>query len=268
MPAGQTLVRDGVGGARRLVVAIDDAAADLPRARGCGARPAPTGIEAARGPAGRGVRLPAGVTAMLAPDDRTLAVYDFSDGKAVVFDLLRARLRARRHGVDHLAGGLRVSRRQARTSRFSGDGRMLLLGSLNRGCRRTPTASRVCGIGRAVRAPPGPAGWRSVATLLPTPERRRADPVRPVGGVDPRGRAWRWSAAPASPGLSGALWVYALGGSEPAAGPDPERRPSRRADSPTTCRWPPTAAGSRSAASSRSSCSSGSATVSSTAQVP
>ena len=142
LPAGQTLVRDGLGANGDLLVAVDDAAADCRAPRLW--RPAGADWqEAARGPAIVGAGCPA-VTAVLAADDRTLAVYDYSAGKAVVLDLLGdsfapagAASITPPAGFPFPAPGPNLA--------FSGNGGLLLLGSLNRACRRTPAGGRACG---------------------------------------------------------------------------------------------------------------------------
>lgn len=209
LPAGQTLVRDGLGASGNLLVTVDDAAAGC-RAPKLWHSAGADWHEAARGPAVVGAGCPA-ATALLAADDRTLAVYDFSAGKAVVLDLLGNGFAPAGvasitppAGFPFPAPGPNLA--------FSGDGKLLLLGSLNRACRRTPAGGRACGTAELFER--RQEHWIPTASFLPTPERDgrirygQAVALTPAGDLALVGGT-------GEPGLSGALWVYALSGTEP-----------------------------------------------------
>ena len=82
IPAGRTLVRDGLADAGRLVVALDQDPASCQAAQAWvrdGARWRAGG----QGPGLPGATCPR-VTGRLAGDGRTLVVYDYSDGRAQI----------------------------------------------------------------------------------------------------------------------------------------------------------------------------------------
>jgi hypothetical protein len=92
IPPGRTLARDGLAPGGDLLVAVDDAAA-VARCRAPQAwhRAGGTWREAAQGPPLPGDPCPR-VTARLTPDGRTLAVYDYSAGRAQVLDIAADRI--------------------------------------------------------------------------------------------------------------------------------------------------------------------------------
>lgn len=148
---------------------------------------------------------------MLAPDARTLAVYDFSAGRAEVQSLVEGQFMpagtaslTATPGFPFPAPGPNLA--------FSADARMLLLGSLNRACRRPTPNVRACGTAELfVRRGDG---WIGAAAFQPLPERDgrirfgQAVALSPTGDLALVGGT-------GEPGRSGALWVYALDGDEP-----------------------------------------------------
>ena len=85
IPAGRTLVRDGLADAGRLVVALDEEPSRC-RAAQTWVRDGGAWRAAAQGP-GLPVASCPRVTARLAGDGRTLVVYDYSAGRAEILDI-------------------------------------------------------------------------------------------------------------------------------------------------------------------------------------
>lgn len=208
LPGGQTLVRDGLATGGDRLVAIDGAAAC--REPILWHRTGAIWNEAARGEALHGNDCPP-VTAMLASDARTLAVYDFSAGRAEVQTLVDGQFTPAGSASLTAAAGFPFPAPGPNLA-FSADARMLLLGSLNRACRRPTANARACGTAELFER--HGSGWTGVATFQPVPERDgrirfgQAVALTPTGDLALVGGT-------GEPGRSGALWVYALGGDEP-----------------------------------------------------
>lgn len=208
LPGGQTVVRDGLAAGGERLVAIDGAAAC--RAPVMWHRAGAAWVEGARGAALPEADCPA-VTAMLAADARTLAVYDFSAGRAEVWTLVDGRFEPAGSASLTAAAGFPFPAPGPNLA-FSADAGTLLLGSLNRACRQPAPNVRACGTAELfVRQGDH---WAAVATFLPAPERDgrirfgQAVALTPMGDLALVGGT-------GEPGRSGALWVYALGGDAP-----------------------------------------------------
>ena len=207
IPAGRTLVRGGLL-APGTVVAVSDAP-ETCRAPEAWRLAGPAYRLAASGPAWGGAACPL-VTTQLAPDGATLAVYDFSDGEAKLFDL---------SGDGFAPAGMAALSSRAvfgfpppgRNVALATGGKKLLLGSINHGCR-VADGVRVCGSAELLERQGDQ--WRTIATLLPPEE---------DDGLTRFGQSVALSAdatlalagGTGEPGLGGALWVYALGEGAP-----------------------------------------------------
>jgi hypothetical protein len=205
IPGGRTLVRDGMGPGGGLVVATADAPEEC-HAPEVWRRGGDAWREARRGPALAGARCPP-VTARLAPDGRTLAVHDYSAGRAQVLDVAADRISATGAASIAAEAGFAFPPPGPNLA-FSDDAGKLLLGSVSRGCRARPAGGRACGLAELFeRRDDG--GWERVATFLPASERDglvrfgQSVALTPDGGVALVGGT-------GEPGRSGALWVYAV----------------------------------------------------------
>jgi hypothetical protein len=210
IPAGRTLVGNGLAPAGDLLVALDDAPARC-REPQVWRLDGDTWREAATGTPLDGEACPP-VTARLAPNGRTLAVYDYSGGVASVTKLEADAVRP--DGAAALVSGLGPPFPPPGPNlSFSGDGQRLLLGAPNRACRRD--ASGVgCGVAELFER--DGTGWRSRAVLLP-PESARAE-VRfgQAVALSPDGNL-ALVGGTGQPGHSGGLWVFPLTGAAPLA---------------------------------------------------
>ena len=206
---GGTLARDGLGMGGDLVVAIDAIpggcrAAKVWRSVGDDWR------ETARGPAISGDPCPR-VTAQLAGGGRTIAIYDYSAGRAEILDLVEAEVVATGSAVVDGAPGARFPPPGPNIA-LSADGLELLLGSVSRGCQVIADGSRVCG--EALLFEHRYEDWVRVASIVPEPA--LAEQVRfgeavaldATGGVALIGGTGQ-------PGRSGALGLYALTAGKP-----------------------------------------------------
>ena len=209
VPGGRILVTNGLAGGERLVALADAATA-------CGApelwlRAGPVWRQSATG-AAFGEPPCALLTAALSADGTTLAVHDFSAGRAEIHTI----------GPDGFSLSGTAAIEGPLGSRFpppganvalSGDGSRLLLGSINRGCRFPAPGERYCGV--AVLFERRGDGWRRAAVLLPPEE----------DGATRFGQSVALSAdgtlavvgGTGVPGSAGRLWVYRLDGDPPQA---------------------------------------------------
>lgn len=90
---------------------------------------------------------------------------------------------------------------------FSADGRLLLVGTLNRACHRVENELR-CGVAElAVR---GPAGWRGVETIRPPADATAEVRFGQAVAITADGRL-AVVGGTGQPGRSGALWLFVLG---------------------------------------------------------
>ena len=162
---GRTLVRDGLAPAGNLVVTIDDTPVRC-RAPQIWSRAGDDWREAAQGPALRGDACPT-VTTQLGGDGRTLAIYDYSAGRAEVLDLGDGRIAP--IGTASVGGkvGIRFPPPGPNLA-FSSDGQKLLLGSINHGCRVLAGGGRECG--QAELFERRASTWERTAIILPVPE--------------------------------------------------------------------------------------------------
>jgi hypothetical protein len=218
IPAGRTLVRDGLAGGGAALVTLDDAAAGC-RAPELWRREGEAWREAARG---GGLAGCPSVTARLSPGGDALAVYDYGAGKA---RLLR---------VD--ADGFRAASETGFTGRpgftapppgpnLSLVGDRLLLGAVNRDCRmRAEGGGIVCGT--AVLLVRRGRGWEEVARFRPPAEDEGQVRFGQAVALLPGGDA-ALVGGTGEPGRDGALWLFRVRPGEPPAAVQklaPERR--------------------------------------------
>lgn len=208
LPGAQTLARDGLG-AHGQLLAID-ASPGACRAPIAWQRAGADWREAVRGPALPGGDCPT-VTALLAHDGRTLAIYDYGAGRAGLLELATGRFVPAGTAALSATAGFPFPAPGPNLA-FSGDGRQLLLGSLNRACRQPVPGSRACGMAELFAR--RDEQWQRIASFVPPPERDgrirygQAVALAPLADLALVGGT-------GEPGRSGALWVYALGGGEP-----------------------------------------------------
>src|SRR3954471_24577738 len=203
IPAGRTLVRSGLAAPGTVVAVSDDpATCRAPEAWKVGASDMRLG---ASGPPWEASTCPL-VTAQLAPDGSTLAIYDFSEGKVRLFDLAEDGFVP--------AGTATISTPAVfgfpppgRNVALAAGGQKLLLGAINHG-GRISDAIRVCGSAELFERHEG--GWQSVATLLPPADEDGLTRFGQSVALSSDG-SLALVGGTGEPGLSGALWVYALG---------------------------------------------------------
>jgi hypothetical protein len=209
LPGGRTLVRGGLGPDGDLVVATDDAPEEC-HAPEAWRRAGGAWREAARGPAALAdqSRCPP-VTARLADDGRTLAVHDYSAGRAQVLDVAATGINPEGTAAITAEAGFAFPPPCPNLA-FSGDAGKLLLGSVNRGCRARPAGGggRACGLAELFERREGD-GWERVATFLPVPERDGLIRFGQSVALAPDG-SLALVGGTGEPGRSGALWVYAV----------------------------------------------------------
>ena len=210
IPAGRSLVGGGLAAGGNSLAAVGATSA------GCGApevwaRMGQGWTKRAEGTPLAASSCPA-LGSRLSADGGTLAVYDFSEARATVFDFAAS-------GVTP-AGSAAIT--SAIGSRFpppgpsvalSGNGDRLLIGALNRGCR-TGGGPRICGIAELFER--GQGSWRHAATLRP-PE--LDDGFAQFGQSVALTADGRLALAGGTglPGGIGSLWVYRLDKAEPEA---------------------------------------------------
>jgi hypothetical protein len=209
IPAGRTLVRDGLAPGGDLVVATDDSP-ERCRAPQAWTREGDHWREVAQGPALPRDACPR-ITAQLAGDGRTLAVHDYSAGRAEVLAVEDGRI----------APMGMVSIRGEPGSRFpppgpnlalASDGQKLLLGSINRGCRALPDGGRGCGQAELFEMRAGT--WKRIATIVPVAELAARIRFGESVALDPAG-GLAVVGGTGEPDQSGALGVYKLDRHEP-----------------------------------------------------
>jgi hypothetical protein len=209
IPAGRTLVRDGLAAGGTALVALDDEPARC-RAPEFWRLEAGAWREQGRGEPLDAASCPA-VSARLAPDGRTLAIYDYGAGTATLLSLAGGRPAATgRAGFPGSPGygspppGPNLAF-AARTGR-------LLLGGVNRDCRTLPEGRVVCGVALLLERRGG--RWEELARLRPPADEDgqvrfgQAVALGPDGGLALAGGT-------GEPGRSGALWLFALAESGP-----------------------------------------------------
>ena len=207
IPAGRTLARGGLLAPGSVVTVAEDPvncrAPEAWRRAGSEYR------LAASGPAWSGTPCPL-VTTQLAPDGSVLAIYDFSGGRAELFELGDAGFTPA-GSASILSSAVFGFPPPGRNVALATAGQRLLLGSINHGCR-IAGGTRVCGSAELFERQGG--GWRTVATLLPPDDE---------DGVTRFGQSVALTAdgslavvgGTGEPGLGGGLWVYALGQGAP-----------------------------------------------------
>ncbi len=212
IPAGRTLVTDGVAerGQRIVAVAAEGADCHMPEAW---SRAGDAWQELAVGPPLAARPCPA-VTARLAADGRTLAVYDFGAGRAEVFGLDGAAFQPLGSAAITAEIGSRFPPPGPNVA-LSADGSRLLLGSINRNCRTPSAAERYCGVAELFER--RGERWERVATLLPPPDQDGFTRFGQSVALSPDGML-ALAGGTGEPGFAGKLWVYPVSGAEPPPG--------------------------------------------------
>jgi FG-GAP repeat len=209
IPAGRTLVTDGITerGDRIFAVTLPEAGCRAPEAwsrSGSEWRRTATGAPIAAEPC-------PSATARLAADGRTLAIYEFGEGRAQVlavdgdnFTPMGAAAIAARPGSRFPPPGPNLA--------LSGDGSPLLLGSINRNCRTPSPAERYCGVAELFERRDG--AWQRVAVLLPPPDQDGLTRFGQSVALSPDGNL-ALAGGTGEAGGAGTLWVYSLDRPEP-----------------------------------------------------
>jgi hypothetical protein len=209
IPAGRTLVRDGLAPGGDLIVVVDDAP-EACRALQLWGRQAGHWRQIVAGPPLTGPACPS-VTARLSPDARLVAVYDYGAGRATLTRLAEDGLApvgvaavGARHGYPFPPPGPNLA--------FSADASRLLLGAPNRDCRRLPESGTGCGTAELLERR-GDA-WQVLAMFQPpADEDGRARFGQAVAlGLD---GALAVVGGTGEAGRSGGLWVFAVTSGEP-----------------------------------------------------
>lgn len=209
IPAGRTLVRDGLADAGRLVVALDQEPSRC-QATQAWVRDGRTWRAAAQGPGLPGAACPR-VTARLAGDGRTLVVYDYSAGRAEILGIGAAAVEPGGTAALDAAAGSRFPPPGPNVA-LTRDGGRLLLGSLNRGCSVGADGERSCGVAQLFERRAD--GWARSVTILPETGLARQVQFGQSVAMDAAG-TMAVVGGMGQPGQTGALGVFSLGGSEP-----------------------------------------------------
>lgn len=205
IPGGRMLVRDGLTPDGDLVVTLDQAgpscgAPQAWRSRESGGKPV------ARGRAQLDGRCPP-VTARLAPNGRTLAVHDFSAGRAFIYERAPTRITDEGDAVLTTAAGYGFPPPGPNLS-FSDDGGRLLLGAPHHGCRASPFGF-ACGAAELFSRESG--GWRSRLIIRPSSEAAQTTRFGQAVALSPDGDA-ALVGGTGQPGHAGGLWLFSLAG--------------------------------------------------------
>jgi len=204
IPAGRALVLNGLAPGGDLLVALDDApercrAPQVWTLQGSAWREVATGAPLA------GSTCPS-VTARLAADGRTLAVFDYSAGRASVLEIVGDAVRAA--GAATLASSLGPRFPPPGPNlALSGDGRLLLLGASNRACDRGVGGGLTCGVAELFQR--DGADWRSRAVLRVPDTERSGVRFGQAVALSPDGRL-ALVGGTGQPGRSGKLWLFSV----------------------------------------------------------
>jgi hypothetical protein len=199
------LVRDGLTPDGDLVVTLDQAR------QSCGTphawRSVATGGKpVATGRARLGGRCPP-VAVRLAPDGRTLAIFDFSAGRASIYELAPTRITDEGDAVLTTSAGYGFPPPGPNLA-FSGDGRRLLLGAPHHGCRAGPRGF-ACGVAELLARESG--GWRSRLIIRPSSEAAQTTRFGQAVALTPDGDM-ALVGGTGQPGHAGGLWMFSLDG--------------------------------------------------------
>ena len=209
IPAGRTLVTDGITerGDGIFAVSLSEADCRAPQAftrSGTSWRQTATGAPLAVEPCPT-------VTARLAADGRTLAIYDFGAGRAQVLALDGDAFTPIGAAAITATPGSRFPPPGPNLA-LSSDGSRLLLGSINRNCRTPSPAERYCGVAELFERRDG--AWQRTATLLPPPDQDGLTRFGQSVALSPDGTLALAGGTGEAAG-AGMLWVYAMDGPEP-----------------------------------------------------
>ena len=209
IPAGRTLVRDGLVDAGRLAVALDQDPAS------CQAAQSWVRDGARWRAGGQGAGLPGAtcprVTGRLAGDGRTLVIYDYSDGRAQIQHIGTATVEPAGSVLLEGAAGSRFPP-PGPNAALTHDGGKLLLGAINRGCTVAANGERSCGVAQLFERRAD--GWARLATIRPAADLASQVQFGQAVAIDAAGTV-AVVGGMGQPGRSGALAVYALDGGEP-----------------------------------------------------
>jgi WD40 repeat protein len=151
------------------------------------------------------------VTARLAADGRTLAVYEYSEGRAEIMVLDGDRFTSIGSAAITASAGSRFPPPGPNLA-FSADGGRLLLGSINRNCRTPSSAERYCGVAELFERRDG--AWQRSAVLLPPPDQDGLTRFGQSVALSPDGTL-ALAGGTGEAGGVGTLWVYRLDSPEP-----------------------------------------------------
>jgi hypothetical protein len=209
LPAGSTLVRGGLAEAGGLVVALDDSGSRC-RASEIWTRRGGGWAAAASGPALPNAACPR-VTAQLAGDGRTLAIYDYSAGRAELQQIDDGAISPFGTAILGGASGIQFPPPGPNVA-LAQNGTRLLLGSLNHGCGVRADGERGCGMAQIFER--RAEGWERGPAILPSTELAEQVQFGQSVALDAAGTL-AVVGGMGQPGLSGALGVYALADREP-----------------------------------------------------
>lgn len=209
IPSGRILMTDGVTdrGDRIFAVTLPETGCRAPQAwtrSGADWRETATGSPVAAEPCPP-------VTARVAADGRTLAIYDFSQGRAQVLALDADTFTPAGVAAITAAPGSRFPPPGSNLA-LSGNGSRLLLGSINRNCRTPSPGERYCGVAELFER--RDATWRQTAVLLPPPDQDGLTRFGQSVALSGDGTL-ALAGGTGQAGGVGTLWVYALDRPEP-----------------------------------------------------
>ena len=209
IPAGRTLARDGFASGGETIVVVSGAGSAC-RAPQIWGRRGADWRETSSGPSLSATACPS-VSAIVAADGATIAVYDYSAGTAQLLDMDSGGFTAA--GTARIAGEAGFSFPPPGPNvALSADGSRLLLGSVNRGCRAWPDGQRFCGSAELFERRDGT--WERVATLVPPEDHDGFTRFGQSVAITPDS-VLALAGGTGEPGFPGTLWVYALGRGEP-----------------------------------------------------
>lgn len=209
LPEGRSLVRDGLAPAGDRVAVWEEASGRCGAVALWLAEPGAAGpLATAPPPPGGGC---AARTARLAPDGRTLGLYDHSAGQAILLAAGTASLEA--DGAVGLAAPAGFAFPPPGPNlAFDGRGSRLLLGASNRACQRR-RGGIACGTAELFARTA--AGWETAARLRPADESARREVRFGQAAALSADGTLALVGGTGQPGHPGGLWLFALEGGKP-----------------------------------------------------